>query len=85
MSLKLQIDYKKCIIFQLTNEDVVNNLTWRGLETFKSALEECKDEVYEHLWKDLENPDNYVARNPVCHRSCRSKYTILIKNRLKVS
>ena len=79
-SLKLQTDYRKCIICQLTNEDGVNNLTWRGLETFKSALEAGKDEVYERLRKD-----NFIARNPVCHRSCRSKYTILIKNRLKVS
>ena len=74
-SLKLQTDYKRCIICQLTNGDEVNNLTRRGLETFKSALETRRDEVYERLWKDLGNSDNFIARNAVCHRSCRSNYT----------
>ena len=74
-SLKLQTDYKRCIICQLTNGDEVNNLTRRGLETFKSALETRRDEVYERLWKDLENSDNFIARNPVYHCSCRRKYT----------
>ena len=41
-SLKLQTDYRKCIICQLTNEDGVNNLTWRDFETFKSALQITK-------------------------------------------
>jgi len=50
-------------------------LTKRGLQTFKNAVEIRKDEVHQRLWGDLQDADDFLSKNPLCHVKCRSGYT----------
>ena len=71
----LETDFTLCIICQSRSNDEINNLTRRGLPTFLKALEARQDDVYDRLWGFVQNTDNFIAKDPKCHRSCRSSYT----------
>ena len=69
-------DYTKCLICQSTEvSDKLSRLTEKGLGTFLKVMESQKDDVYSRLWPEVQDTSDFLAKNPMCHRSCRSQYT----------
>jgi len=73
--VSLDTDFTLCIVCQTSSDDEINTLTRRGFPTFKNALETRQDDVYERLWTLVQDTDEYLAKKPKCHRTCRSNYT----------
>ena len=75
-ALSQETDFMKCVICRANDTtDVLNNMTKRGIGTFKDALEKRQDQVFERLQGIVHDEDNFLSMKPLCHRSCRSSYT----------
>ena len=74
-SLPTKTDYSKCLICQTETDmhEPLSKLTIRGFGTFKNSVETRKDNVYDRLWSDLQNTEEFLANKPQCHRDCRSE------------
>ena len=72
--VSLDTDFTLCIVCQTSSDDVINTLTRRGFPTFKNALETRQDDVYERLWTLVQDTEEFLAKKPKCHRTCRSNY-----------
>ena len=71
-------DYSQCIVCQTTADDQgpLYNLTKRGFTTFKKEVEIRKDGIYNRVWDDPQNEDQFLSKKPLCHEKCRSSYTL---------
>ena len=70
-----ETDFEKCLICQLTKIEPLYRLTAVGLDNFKTALNERKDDAYDRLYNLIQNEDRLLSFNPVCHKVCKSIYT----------
>ena len=68
-------NFEKCLICQLTKIEPLYKLTAAGLDNFKTALNERKDDVYDRLYNLIQNEDRLLSFNPVCHKVCKIIYT----------
>ena len=77
-ALSQETDFSKCVICQANDTtDVLNNLTKRGIGTFKDVLEKRQDQVFERLQGIVHDEDKFLS---ICHRSYRVLYMMKISS-----
>ena len=71
-----ETDFEKCLICQTYKNDPLYKLTASGLDSFKSALNERRDDVYDRLCNFIQTEKTFLSRSPKCHKSCKSIYML---------